>query len=50
MASIFTMNYGVRSSARGVEAKGGLKAEEKVWIGFLMPTHCIIRATLSSGG
>lgn len=39
MASIFTIKYGVGSSARGVEAKGSF-----------MTTYYIIHVTLPRGG
>lgn len=38
MSSVFTIKNGVGSS-RGLEAKGGLRTEEKVGVRTLMPTH-----------
>lgn len=49
MASIFTIKYGVGSSARRVEAKGSLMTGESVDQIF-MTTHYIIHVTLPRGG
>lgn len=40
---------GVRLSARGVEADGGLRTEEKVWVRILMLTYWIIHVPLQNG-
>ena len=49
VASISQQGMEWGSSARGVEANGGLMTGEEVWIRFFMTTHCIIHTTLSSG-
>lgn len=47
ITSVFTIKNGVGSS-RGLEAKGGLRTEEKVGVSTLMPTH-FTHATIQSG-